>query len=364
MNADELKQQYEPHPAGTALDCERQLWHARYTPSGKFLVGCGYDAQVYRWNVAAEEAQALPPLKGHNGWVQSIDFVPAENAEAPQVAITADSWGGLIAWPIEADTPEPLWQRADAHNGWIRAVAVSPDGKLVATGGNDLTVRLWSTADGSPQGELAHPERVFSLTFHPTDGTLVSGDLKGTLRQWNVAEGKELRTLDASVLYQLSRIQECGGARHLSFDGEGRYLACAGQKNPQGGFATGIPCVLVFDFASGKLVREMPMGGTQDGFAYDARFHPAGFVMCTSGAFPGKGHVWFWRPEDEKPFFSGNKIPNGRSLSLHPDGERLALLVSLAPNGNGRNLKDGVYQGGSAKVHFLRFGKAEQPAAG
>src|SRR5690606_16059556 len=115
----------------------------------------------------------------------------------------------------------------------------------------------------------------------------------------------------------------------------GRYLACAGQKEPQGGFATGIPCVLVFDWETGKMVRQMPMGTNQDGFAYDARFHPAGFVMCCSCAFPGKGHIWFWRPEDDQPFYSSNKIPNGRSLSLHPDGVRLAITVSLSPNGNG-----------------------------
>jgi hypothetical protein len=71
----------------------------------------------------------------------------------------------------------------------------------------------------------------------------------------------------------------------------GKLLVCAGQKKPGGGFATGIPCVLVFDWSTGQQVREMPMGSDQDGFAYDAQFHPAGFVMAASCAFPGKGHV-------------------------------------------------------------------------
>jgi hypothetical protein len=99
----------------------------------------------------------------------------------------------------------------------------------------------------------------------------------------------------------------------------------------------------------------MPMGGDQDGFAYDAQFHPAGFVMATSCAFPGKGHVWFWRPGDEQPFFSSSQLANGRSLSLHPDGRRLAMLISLSANGNGRQLKDGQYDGGSAQIRLLEF---------
>ncbi len=97
------------------------------------------------------------------------------------------------------------------------------------------------------------------------------------------------------------------------------------------------------------------MGGDQDGFAYDAQFHPAGFVMGASCAFPGKGHVWFWRPDQEQAFYTSTKLPNGRTLSLHPDGRRLALLVSLSANGNGRRVNDGKYDGGRAKVQFLEF---------
>jgi hypothetical protein len=77
--------------------------------------------------------------------------------------------------------------------------------------------------------------------------------------------------------------------------------------------------------------------------------------MAVSCAFPGKGHLWFWRPGDDEPFYVSQKLANGRSLSLHPDGRRLAMLVSQSPNGNGRQLKDGLYVGGSAKIQLLEF---------
>jgi hypothetical protein len=107
----------------------------------------------------------------------------------------------------------------------------------------------------------------------------------------------------------------------------------------------------------------MQMVKNDDGFAYDALFHPTGFVMATSCAFPGKGFVWCWTPQNEKPFYESNSIPNGRSLSLHPDSRRIALLVSQSANANGRQLVDGVYQGGSAKIHLLEFSGAKPAAA-
>lgn len=357
MNADELKKHYEPLPLGDAIAHERQLWQGRYSPCGRFLIACGYDSTIQRWDITGEEPKRMAPLTGHNGWVQCMDFA-SEN----QRLFTADSWGKLICWPHAEANPKPLWELREAHDGWIRGIAVSPDGKQIATAGNDKTLRLWSAADGKLQGELEHPDRVFAIAYHPIDRSLATGDLKGVIRDWDLGAKTVKRTLDAGRLYQQHRIQDCGGARLLTFDVAARYLACAGQKSPEGGFATGTPCVLVFDWETGQLVREMPMGGNQDGFAYDARFHPAGFVMCASCAFPGKGHVWFWRPEDDKPFYSSNKIPNGRSISLHPKADRLAITVSLAANGNGRNLKDGEYQGGSAKIHFATFAGLAMPA--
>ncbi|MBW3595770.1 MAG: hypothetical protein KY475_00685 [Planctomycetes bacterium] len=350
MSPDELKKRYEPKPTGKDLAYERQLWQARYSPCGRFLIACGYDATIQRWDVSGEEPKLLSPLTGHNGWVQCMAFAPQTGK-----LFTADSWGQVACWPYADESPQPVWRLPEAHDGWIRALAVSPDGQHVATSGNDQAIRIWNAADGKLHKEWKAPERLFSLCFHPDGKSLVSGDLKGLVRQWDVTEGKSVRELDASLLYQLDRIQECGGARHLAFDAEGKLLACAGQKKPGGGFATGTPCVLVFDWESGKLVREMPMGGEQDGFAYDAQFHPAGFVMCASCAFPGKGHVWFWKPDQEQAFYTSTKLPNGRTLSLHPDGRRLALLTSQAANGNGRQLKDGKYDGGSAKVQMLEF---------
>jgi len=361
MKPEELLKQFElaPQNSDIIIEHDRQLWQARYSQCGKLLVAAGYDGTIQRWDMTADPPRHLPALTGHQGWVQAMAFHPDQ-----QHLLTADSWGHLACWDYREEAATQIWSQPQAHAGWIRALAVSHDGKVVATGGNGDTVKLWSTTDGKEQHALAHPHRVYSLCFHSDGKSLVSGDLEGTLRHWDLATATVTRELQATSLYAdeavtKGRIQQCGGARHLQFDAAGTRLACAGQKEPGGGFANGTPCVLVFDWESGKPIREMPIGGNQDGFAYDAQFHPAGFVMATSSAFPGKGHVWFWRPEDEAAFFTSKTLPNGRSLSLHPEGHHVAHLTSQSPNGNGRALKDGKYPGGTAKIRLLPFPQPE-----
>ncbi|MFT7639748.1 MAG: hypothetical protein ACI9G1_001486, partial [Pirellulaceae bacterium] len=317
------------------------------------------DATVQRWDMTGDPPKQMTALTGHNGWVQGMAFA----AEKSRL-FTADSWGQLACWAYAEETAKPIWNLPEAHAEWIRSVAVSPDGQRLATGGNGPLVRLWSTEDGKLLQELHHPDRVFSLCFHPNGKSLVTGDLRGVIRDWNLAESKEARQLKADILFcdeaeTKGRIQQCGGVRHLQFDESGKWLVCAGQKEPGGGFATGIPCAIVHDWESGEQVRQMPTGSAQDGFANDAQFHPTGFVMATSSAFPGKGHVWFWRPEDEAAFYTSKKLPNGRSVSLHPDGTHIAFLTSQSPNGNGRALKDGQYVGGHAEIRLLPFPKIE-----
>lgn len=358
MQAD-LLQQYEPRETGK-FEYERQLWEARFTPCGRFLVAGGYDATIQRWRVQGEGLDLMAPLQGHNGWVQCL--VPIRGDRL----LSGDSWGRVSCWNYSTEgESRPLWSTSDALGGWIRALAVSPDESLVAVAGNDVKIRLLSAKDGSVQKELAGIEdRVFSLAFHPSGKSLVSGDLKGVVREWNLETGQSVRELDAGSLYQLNHMQDSGGVRRLAFDAAGKRLICGGQKEPGGGFCKGAPQLILFDWESGQLVHEIVAGDTQDGFVYDAQFHPDGFVMACASAFPGKGRLFFWRPEDKEPFFSGKGLTNGRSLSLHPDGKRLAFLVSNSANANGRPLDDGKYAGGTAIIRLLEFPAEASESAG
>lgn len=348
MKSEELQKLYLPLESQATVSYQRQMWEARFSPCGKYLVGCGYDATIQRWDISGEEPKQLSPLSGHNGWLQGLGFQPAGDR-----LLTADSWGRLTCWSYAAADSKPLWDLPEAHDGWIRALAVSPDGKWVATGGNDSVVRIHSVEDGKLHAELDHPTRIYSLAFHPDGKSLVSGDLEGKIRHWDPETKQVVRELDAGVLYLQNKIQQCGGVRRLSFDAKGEYLVCTGQHTPQGGFATGTPCALLFNWEKGELVREMLLGNKQDGFSYDAQFHPAGFLVLVACGMPNKGQLHLWGLEDDKPFHVEKKLTNGRAICLHPDGRRLAMLSAQSGNRNGR--PDGEYEGGTAEIHLLTF---------
>ena len=95
-------------------------------------------------------------------------------AAREKLVFAGDYTGRILVWPLEGEPPQPLqtWQ---AHTGWCRALALSPDGKSLASCGNDRLVKLWSIPDRKPIRTLAgHESHVYNVAFHPTQPLLVS----------------------------------------------------------------------------------------------------------------------------------------------------------------------------------------------
>ena len=82
------------------------------------------------------------------------------------------------------------------HPRHIHDVSFSLDGRTLASGGPDNTIRLWDVVTGVQKQTLIGPvARVYCVSFSPDSATLVSGHTDGTIRLWDASTGQHKKTL-------------------------------------------------------------------------------------------------------------------------------------------------------------------------
>jgi WD40 repeat protein len=329
----------------------RPLIGCRFDPTGRFLFASAEDNSVRRLDLLTGSVAAFTE---HKSWVRGMVFiaqVPAMLVEttacerrqaavraaggpmavsvptpkpSPLTAITGDYHGKLIWWNAAEAKPNKI-RSVDAHEGWIRAVAVSPDGQTIASCGNDHLVKLWSASSGQLiRTFTGHANHVYNVVFHPNGKQLASCDLKGVVKIWELKGGKDAKQLDAAVLYKYDAgfMADIGGARGMAYDSSGR-LSCCGITNVSNAFAgVGNPIVVTFDAKDGKPKLLKPVEAFQ-GTAWGVAFHPAGFVVAAGGGSGGR--IWLWSGNEPSLSRAANVPANARDLALHPAGDRLAV---------------------------------------
>jgi WD40 repeat protein len=195
------------------------------------------------------------------------------------------------------------------HTEPVKSVAFSPDGKTLASGGADKTVKLWDAATGQERATLTdNPGAVDSVAFSPDSKTLASASANaeapwnnpGEVRLWDVASGQKRATLSGHT----------GGVFAVAFSPDGKTLASASADKT----------VKLWDAATGR-VQATVNGHTS--WVLNVAFSPDGKTLASASA-DRTVKLWDAATGQERAALKGHTGGPVTSLAFSPDGKTLA----------------------------------------
>ena len=130
----------------------------------------------------------------------------------------------VLLWDLsEPQAPRRLDMRLTGHTEAVHVITFSPDGRTLATGGADGTIRLWNVAEPADAVPLGRPltDEVLGLAFSPDGRVLAAGGADGTVRLWDVADP------DAPVPLAQALTGAAGSVQGVAFRPDGQMLAAA-----------------------------------------------------------------------------------------------------------------------------------------
>ncbi len=162
--------------------------------SGQAIVGvdhahaalAGSDDGIRLWPAGASQPVSI--LRGHEAGVTAL----AMSHDGRKVATT--SWDETVrVWDARSGRNQLILQ---GHEGPALTASFSADGTRLVTAGEDRTARVWSVTDGKPLAVLrGHLSQVQSAVFDPAGNRILTTSLDGTARLWDAASGRETAVL-------------------------------------------------------------------------------------------------------------------------------------------------------------------------
>ena len=189
-----------------------------FSVDNRQIVSAARDNTIKLWNTLGECKYTIGgdhgAGEGHTGWVSCVRFSP--NPMAP--TIVSGSWDRSVkVWNL---TNCKLRTKLEGHNGYVNAVAVSPDGSLCASGGKDGTTLLWDLTEGKMLYKLDAGAIIHSLCFSPNRYWLCAAT-EDSVKIWDLESKLVMQDLKPEVQAFKSQMLYCTS---LSWSADGSTL--------------------------------------------------------------------------------------------------------------------------------------------
>jgi WD40 repeat protein len=281
---------------------EREVSENNLSRAEELLAACPMHLRGWEWHCLQRLRYRDPlTLRGPNSPIRAL-------AVSPDGRLLASGAidGSIRVWDVKT------WKAIHsfrAHEGHVTGLAFSPDGGQLASSGEDKIIRVWDAAAWTAVRTLTgHTSTVSSVAFSGDRKYLASGSGDKTVKIWDAANGNEVRTL-AGHTEQVPSV---------AFSPDSQVLVSA----------SGDATLKIWDVGTGQALRIL-RGHAGDvwavAFSADGRLiaSAAGDAYSGDSGNLGEVKVWDAKTGAEKWSFRGH-TNFATGVAFHPDGRRLA----------------------------------------